>query len=421
MKKAILLTLALIRSSWAFQLPSIRLLKIANNPFTRCSLRRHSRSINIHGRIVAYDRIPKEIQSLVDSLEAVKSLPRIRENKSFEDFNGLAVVDPKTKPTFRRLFTHETWKLHAGGSTFRRWLRCMAATPSSVILRAVAKTVGFLSIWSAFAAYFAPKLFSSALRSQISDQSLPLSLCGNAIGLLLVFRTNEAYKRLEEARELMEKVVHHSGEIVSYLGSAWEPHNQDDPQSVKTSTMALVGRYLAAFAWSLRDELRDGDTRDDVLNTLLPKEEAKWVSNQRSRALAIHGQLRRLIFKEWKSGRFPDQQHFHAEVQLNLLSSAAATCERIFTSPIPPTMSRHGLRSMTLLMLTLPVALSFAVPPIVNIGWTAAIGFIYLGIDELGVQVEQPFRLIPMWQLCQLVQEDIMEFSLHPLELHAAE
>jgi len=418
MRTAILLT-SLISSSRAFKSPSLRL-PTAANPFTRCYLCRHSRPINIHGRSVDSDLIPEEINSLVESLEAVKSLPRIRENKSFEDFNGLAVIDPKTKPTFRRLFTHETWKLHAGGSTFCRWTRCMITTPSSVILRAVAKTVCFFSIWSGLVAFFIPKLFGSAISSQIADQSLPITLCGNAIGLLLVFRTNEAYKRLVEARELMEKVVHLSGEIVSLLVSAWEPHNQTDPMSVKTSTVASVCRYLAAFAWSLRDELRDGDTRDDVLNILLPKREAKWVASQRSRALAIHGMLRRLLYQEWKSGRFPDQQHFHTEVQMNELSSVAATCERIFTSPIPPTMSRHGLRSMTLLMMALQVALSFSVPPIVNIGWTAAIGFIYLGIDELGVQVEQPFRVIPMWQLCQLVQEDILEFSLHPLELNAA-
>eukprot|EP00957_Ditylum_brightwellii_P012802 967678-Ditylum_brightwellii.AAC.1 len=218
----------------------------------------------------------------------------------------------------------------------------------------------------------------------------------------------------------MEKVVHLSGEIVSLLVSSWEPHSSDYHLSVKTSTVASVCRHLAAFVWSLRDELRDGDNRDDVLNTLLPKEEAEWVANQRSRALALHGQLRRILYQEWKSGRFPDQQHFHIETQLNLLSSVAATCERIFTSPIPPTMSRHGLRSMTLLMIALPVALAFSVPPIVNIGWTAAIGFIYLGIDELGVQVEQPFQVIPMWELCHMVQEDILEFSLHPLELKEA-
>ena len=99
------------------------------------------------------------------------------------------------------------------------------------------------------------------------------------------------------------------------------------------------------------------------------------------------------------------------------LVSVASSCERIFTSPIPPTMSRHGVRPMTLWMLALPAVLAFSVPGWLNVLWTAAIAYVYLGIDELGVQVEQPFRVIPLWQLCQLVQEDILEFALQPLDL----
>jgi len=38
---------------------------------------------------------------------------------------------------------------------------------------------------------------------------------------------------------------------------------------------------------------------------------------------------------------------------------------------------------------------------------------LFLGIEELGVQVEQPFQVIPLWQLCNQVQEDIEELVLH--------
>ena len=369
------------------------------------------------------EKIPEEMQSLMDSLKAVQALPRIREAGEEKDYNnGLFVICPETKPTFRRLFTHETWKIHVGGSTLSRWIRCMSTTPSSVILRAVSKTVLFLSVWAGVVSHFLPKYF--ALKA-VKDQSLPLSLCGNAIGLLLVFRTNHAYNRLEEARELMEKVIHLSGEIVSTFVSAWQPYgdvsakNEKLNFSVRTSAVALVCRHLAAFSWSLRDELRDGDTRDDVLRLLLPPKEAAWVASQRSRTLAIHGALRRILYQECAQGHLPDQLQFILEGNLKQLSAVATSCERLFTSPIPPTMSRHGLRSMTLWMMALPIVMAVnKISPVVNVAWTAAISFIYLGIDELGVQVEQPFRVIPMWQLCQLAQEDILEFALHPLDLY---
>ena len=391
------------------------------------------------------------IQSLVTSLEAVKALPRIRRSTNrtqvVEDFNGLAVVDPATKPTFRRLFTHETWQLHLGGSTLERWVRCITSTTQSPILRAVAHTVLFLSVYAGIVSVVVPRCFSHTMSS--IDQSLPLSLCGNAIGLLLVFRTNHAYKRLEEARELIEKVVHLSGEIVSTLVSAWQPpssrqqlqkeeeeeikgndddDDDDDDRGMSSGTiftgsidpfaLASVCRHLAAYAWSLRDELRDGETRDDVLRLLLPPQEAAWVASQRSRTLALHGRLRRIVYQEFAAGRIPEQVHFLIEGKLKELASVASSCERIFTSPIPPTMSRHGVRSMTLWMLALPVVLACSsVPGWLNVLWTVAIAYVYLGIDELGVQVEQPFRVIPLWQLCQLVQEDILELALQPSSL----
>lgn len=429
------------------------------------AVRRHTRAVNVNaananddtltmtGQAGVYNKSTKlhpEIQSLVESLEAVKALPRIRpRTRVVEDFNGLAVVDPATKPTFRRLFTHDTWKLHLGGSTSDRWFRCLASTLASPILRAVAKTVLFLSAYAGVVSVIVPRFLSGKIISRCSDQSLPLSLCGNAIGLLLVFRTNHAYKRLEEARELIEKVVHLSGEIVSTLVAAWQPPTVGDEESEKeqrqrrkggkegssdgdgrgvssgitytgsidTFALASVCRHLASYAWSLRDELRDGETRDDVLRLLLPPKEAAWVASQRSRTLAIHGRLRRLLYGEFAAGRLPEHLHFILEGDLKDLASVASSCERIFTSPIPPTMSRHGVRSMTLWMLALPAVLAFSVPGWLNVLWTAAIAYVYLGIDELGVQVEQPFRVIPLWQLCQLVQEDILEFALQPLDL----
>ena len=414
----------------ASPLPVITHCKENRNTFLK--IRRWTRSayIEIDPQII----VPPDIQSLVDDLEAVQSLPRIREDESTEDYNGDVPVCASTKPTFRRLFTHETWNMHVGGTTLSRWLRCLTSMKSSVILRAVSKTVLFLSGWAAIVSVVVPKLFSTAQIAVFKEQQLPLSLCGNAIGLLLVFRTNHAYRRLEEARDLMEKVIHLSGEVVSTLVSAWQPYSKEangqeegkgdingdsngNCRSIRTTTLTAVCRHLAAFAWSLRDELRDGDEREDVLELLLPRKEEKWVARQRSRALAIHGNLRRILYEERRSGRLSDTLHFIIEGNLKQLSGVAASCERLFSSPIPPTMSRHGLRSMTVWLMALPVVLAFSIPPVVNVAWTSVVAFVYLGIDELGVQVEQPFRVIPMWQLCQLVQEDIKELTLHPLDL----
>lgn len=71
-------------------------------------------------------------------------------------------------------------------------------------------------------------------------------------------------------------------------------------------------------------------------------------------------------------------------------------------------MSRHGIRSLSLWILALPVVLAGSLPASVVAVWTATTAFVYLGIDELGVQVEQPFSLMPLWQLCQSTQDGIL-------------
>ena len=40
--------------------------------------------------------------------------------------------------------------------------------------------------------------------------------------------------------------------------------------------------------------------------------------------------------------------------------------------------------------------------------------FIYLGMEEIGAQVEQPFESMPLWQLCHLAQLNVEEALTSP-------
>ena len=68
------------------------------------------------------------------------------------------------------------------------------------------------------------------------------------------------------------------------------------------------------------------------------------------------------------------------------------SCERLFSSPIPPNMARHGMRSLTLWILAVPLVLTNAMPPLLVALWSATTAFIYLGVDELGSQVRAPHQ-----------------------------
>ena len=84
-------------------------------------------------------------------------------------------------------------------------------------------------------------------------------------------------------------------------------------------------------------------------------------------------------------------------------------CERLFSSPVPPTMSRHVIRCLLLWLLTLPFVLVGTMAPLWMAFWVVLTTYIFVGIEEVGVQVEQPFEIVPMTQLCNIVMANLEE------------
>ena len=356
-----------------------------------------------------------DLQILQRQLAAVRNLPRIAANtqgpldgKIRTRENPSVIVDDKSKvPSYRRLFTHETWERYTCQAPLKRWWRTMADWRFSKVSTSIMPEVLFSFVWALFVSKLLRMLVATKLLALTSEMWVPLSLQGTAIGLMLVFRTNSAYVRLDEAREKWGKLLMLLREIAIKASV-----------SLPIDVVCNVCRYLCAFSWSLRDKLRDGDTRDDILCLLLSDKEAAWVRTQRSRPLAIENLLRRLFSKEYQTGRLDANVHNSLDSDLEQIDGIVESCERLFSSPIPPNMARHGLRSLTIWIMALPVVLAHSMNPLINGLWTAATAYIYLGVEELGCQVEQPFQIMPLWQLCHIAQlnvEEALSTPDHPL------
>ena len=120
--------------------------------------------------------------------------------------------------------------------------------------------------------------------------------------------------------------------------------------------------------------------------------------------------LRRLLYAQYAEGRLDSSVHSSLDSDLEQIDGVVESCERLFSSPIPPSMARHGLRALTLWIASLPVVMasSMARPLLIALS-TASTAYIYLGVDELGCRVEQPFKIMPLWQLCHLAQLHVEE------------
>ena len=81
---------------------------------------------------------PIDIQILQSQLQAVRELPRYLYSSSGSDSPTPFYFDPRTlrydekhrEPSFRRLFTHDTWKRYTGRPAHQRWTSSLAAWPS---------------------------------------------------------------------------------------------------------------------------------------------------------------------------------------------------------------------------------------------------------------------------------------------------
>ena len=84
----------------------------------------------------------------------------------------------------------------------------------------------------------------------------------------------------------------------------------------------------------------------------------------------------------------------------------AGGCERILSTPMPLSYTRFTGRSLMVWLATLPVALW----PLM--GWATVpamfvTSYVVLGIDEIGVEIEEPFAILPLQALCEAVRRDV--------------
>uniref|UniRef100_A0A7S0JI74 Bestrophin homolog n=2 Tax=Calcidiscus leptoporus TaxID=127549 RepID=A0A7S0JI74_9EUKA len=146
-----------------------------------------------------------------------------------------------------------------------------------------------------------------------------------------------------------------------------------------------------------------------TLHALLPSEEAEWIGAQRSRPLQLLCALRRELHSQFRLQNLPTHLHRKLDEDVRELDLIVGNCERLFSSPLPPTMSRHIVRCMLIWLFGFPFVLAGTMAPLTVAMWVFVTSYAFVGIDEIGVQVEQPFEIVPMTHICQIVTTNLRE------------
>lgn len=291
-----------------------------------------------------------------------------------------------------RVFTASDWQLQ------KSWRRHLPDLTGARVL------LGFLPVvlWTVLVALFvccyhvwlesagAPSFYQDGL-----GYWQAFSVTSFALSLLLVFRTNSSYGRWWEARIMWGQVLNVTRnlvrEAVAQFGEADE------------AKLQLLVRWTMALPFLLKAHL-SGSPFAEHLQGVLEAEELHWLlqgMHKPNRAVQV-------LSLTVMQANVPPIQRAALDEQLTTFVNTVGACERIQKTPIPLPYTRHTSRFLVLWLTFLPFALwpvyGWATPGIVGV-----ISFLLLGVENIGIQMEEPFAVLAMDAVCASCQANVLD------------
>merc|ERR1719428_1219747 len=306
----------------------------------------------------------------------------------------------------RSVYFHDNWIKHRSNDRYIRNFKTLfdsgvVRSLSSEILLVTGIAVAVVTINMLIAGYddFSNVHHAAPLPlpiiKDLSLPALPFTIAMPALSLLLVFRTNTAYFRWNEARTLWGGIVNTTRNL-QRQSNVYFAKEDTELREQLTREVALFPKALRSF---LRGASDDEIFREEATQLVGP-ETAEAIMASKNRQTFVTNMISATV---QRANLNPMDRARMDDMVCKLVDQLGA-CERIFRSPIPLVYTRHTARFLTSFMLLLPLALwqpmSGSWNHWVTIPATALLGFFLFGIEELGIQIEEPFGILPLESLC---------------------
>jgi len=178
----------------------------------------------------------------------------------------------------------------------------------------------------------------------------------------------------------------------------------------------VVMRLLVAFAIATKLHLRD-EPVDDELRELIPASQPFRIVNPNNTPLDIAFWVGDYLQQQYQRHCLNAHQLETMQKLLDSLVDSLGGCERILRTPMPLAYAIHLKQLLLIYCLLLPFQL------VQSLHWltglvVALISFTLLGIEEIGVEIENPFGYddndLPLNRLCASMRhnlEDLMNLT----------
>jgi putative membrane protein len=171
-----------------------------------------------------------------------------------------------------------------------------------------------------------------------------------------------------------------------------------------------------AFAYATMHQLRG--TSGLGTTTDLPPREVEAVQGAQHVPLAVSTRISALLAEARERGRISDYLLGMLDQNVQLLVDYMGACERIHSTPLPFVYVVHLRRALILYCFTLPLAL------VGEFGWAAIIdtllvAYVFFGIEEIGVEIEDPFGSdandLPLENICAKIESNLVALLPDPV------
>jgi len=283
----------------------------------------------------------------------------------------------------------------------RHWFQFALQTKGSVI-PIIAQRV----IWTGIFGVFVSILYFYKL--PVSQPIVGGIVPSIVLGLLLVFRTNTAYERFWEGRRLWGMLT---SDIRNLAWQIWVVVNEIEPEDRVKKIAAL--RLVAAFAVASKLYLRSEPVNSELEELVSPSQYLQ-LKNIDNPPLEIAHWIGSYIQKQYNRNCITNAPQVAAMLTLtrNLMDSLG-NCERILRAPLPLAYAIHLKQLILIYCVLLPFQL------VKDAGlWTGAlvalISFTLFGIEEIGIEIENPFGYdandLPLDAICNQIKGNVEDF-----------
>lgn len=259
-------------------------------------------------------------------------------------------------------------------------------------------------------------LYSTFHMKFLALNGLPLSAIASALTIFLVFRTNAAYARWWEARQLWGSLVNTSRSIARQaLTFIQSDPNDSEPDRLKR----LVVLHQIAFVHALRCHLRKQNPFPEFQG-ILGSEITEELRNYKNVPAVINLKIGKLLEEAHSRGLLDTFRWTAFDENLNVLSNIQGACERIKNTPIPRQFEYFPRLLVNIFCWIVPFGLVADLGLLTPIA-SSLISFIFIAVEMVGREIETPFENtvhdIPMTNLSRTIEMNLREQMGEKLQL----